>query len=170
MILQSDISKILLLLEQLYNDPEFSKIDPKWPKLVSKLAILEVCGWIEESMDYIIRNCANRHLKMSVNQDYIEKTVIKLTHTFNYEKFRDMLIKTIGIIKVEELENSIDSRKFHIMKSVLGSLKVDRDKHAHKHLKETTSQIAAPSKTKDNFSKVYDGLEEIDNKLIQLKL
>lgn len=29
----------------------------------SKLAVLELCGWIEVSIDDIVINCANKHLK-----------------------------------------------------------------------------------------------------------
>ena len=94
----------------------------------SKLAILELCGWIEESMDDIAKSNANRYLKEKRNVDFIDDSIIKLTHGFDYNNnFRIMLMQLVGIINIEKLEYKLDSTKFHIMKSTLGSLKDCRD-------------------------------------------
>ncbi|GAF80958.1 unnamed protein product, partial [marine sediment metagenome] len=78
----------------------------------SKLAIIEACGWIEESMDNILRGYANKRLKEPKNLRSVEN-LIKRTYGFHYEdNFRDMLIHIIGIIKLEILEQIFDQHKF----------------------------------------------------------
>ncbi|TET39693.1 MAG: hypothetical protein E3J65_03285 [Dehalococcoidia bacterium] len=128
----------------------------------SKLAIIEACGWIEESMDDIIRGCANKHLKEPKNLRSVEN-LIKRTYGFHYEdNFRDMLLHIIGIIKLEILEQIFDQHKFTQMTSSLGVLKQRRDELAHTYIKGTTPTIDAPSLTKNRFQNVYEGLKDIE--------
>lgn len=132
----------------------------------SKLAILELCGWIEESMDDIIIRCANRHLKNRDNKNFVDKQIIKCTYGFDYEKhFRIMLVKLLGIINVERIEKNVDQNKLSAFKAALENLKKQRDPEAHTHIKGTTKIINAPSVTMAQFPTLYDGLIEIDSKL-----
>ena len=136
----------------------------------SKLAILEVCGWIEESMDEIIRDCANKHLKDQKNLNYVEEC-IRDTHSFKYEtNFRKMLIQTIGLINVEKLEHVFDAKKFIQMTSSLGELKQRRDDQAHTYVKDTTLTIDAPSWTQRRFLNVYEGLKDIEFSIYKIGL
>jgi hypothetical protein len=135
---------------------------PKKSSFYSKLAILELCGWIEESMDDIANCCAARHLRESENLKVV-KRAIKSIHSFDYDSnFREMLISVIGIINVEKLEMSLDQRKFQQMKASLHSLKERRDPQAHTHLVGTTSILDAPSVTYSRFLEVYHGLKDIE--------
>ncbi len=130
----------------------------------SKLAVIELCGWIEESMDDMIQILAKMYLKEQINLEYIEDPVIKRTHGFHYNSdFRIMLIQLIGVINVEKLENNLDATKFHIMKSTLGSLKQCRDKQAHTHIKGITQRIDSPSLTQNRFQKIYEGLKDVES-------
>lgn len=130
----------------------------------SKLAILELCGYIEESMDDMIQSLAKRHLKEKNNLDYIDDPVIKRTYGFDYNSdFRNMLIQLIGVINIEKLENNVDATKFHTMKSTLGSLKQCRDLQAHTHIKGTTQRIDSPSLTQNRFQKIYEGLKDVES-------
>jgi hypothetical protein len=136
----------------------------------SKLAIIEACGWIEESMDDIIRGCANKHLKEQKNLKSVEE-LIRETHSFKYDpSFRDMLIQIIGIINVEKLEQVFDEHKFTQMTSSLGELKQRRDDQAHTHIKGTTLTIDAPSVTKKRFQNVYEGLKDIESRIYKMKI
>ena len=136
----------------------------------SKLAIIEACGWIEESMDDIIRGCAKKHLKETKNLNYVEK-LVKHTYGFHYEdNFRDMLIQIIGIIKLEILEQIIDRYKFTQMTSSLGALKQRRDDLAHTYIKGTTPTIDAPSWTEKRFQYVYEGLRDIEHHINEMKI
>jgi hypothetical protein len=137
----------------------------------SKLSILELCGWIEESMDNIIRCCGNRNLKDRTNRQLVEKGIIKRTYGFEYNRhFRKMLIQVVGLIAFERLERRMDSSKLQLMKSALGSLRTLRDTEAHTHLKGVTRRLDAPSVTKARFFDVYHGLREVETGLRKMKL
>jgi hypothetical protein len=137
----------------------------------SKLAILEACGWIEESMDDIVRSCAKHYLTSSHNIDYVDNTIINRTNSFAYEQhFRQMIMRVLGIINTERLENILDQHKFVPMKSSLLTLKDRRDTQAHTHIKGTTMIIDAPSVTKKHFLNVYDGLKNIESCVRKLKI
>ena len=137
----------------------------------SKLAILELCGWIEESMDDIVRGCAKRHLTEQVNIVFIEKHVIKQTHGFNYQtNFRKMLIQLIGIINIEKVEKSLDQGKLTRFTAALDSLKIDRNTEAHTHIKGVTRHINAPSVTLAQFPALYEGLIEFHGALRRMTL
>jgi hypothetical protein len=136
----------------------------------SKLAILEVCGWIEESMDDIIRGCANKHLEEPKNIRFVEE-LIGDTHSFKYhDNFRNMLIQTMGIINVEKLERVFDANKFIQLTSSLGELKQRRDDQAHTYIKGTTLTIDAPSWTKKRFQNVYEGLKDIEHRINKMNI
>jgi len=132
----------------------------------SKLALLELCGWIEESMDDIIRRCAHKNLKINRNLRMIENVIIKRTSGFEYNQhFRQMLVKTIGLINLEKLEKKFDPVKFQLLEITLESLKRARNNEAHTHIKGTTRRIDAPSVTISRFLIVYDGLMNIDQEI-----
>jgi hypothetical protein len=135
----------------------------------SKLALLETCGWIEDSMDCIIRDCLNRHLKSDQNIQFIED-MIENTHSFQYSNFRKMLVNLLGIINVEKLEILVDNTVFIPMQGSLGLLKSHRDPHAHSYVKGTLPYIKSPSWTKQQFIHVYKGLKNIEYSIRQLKL
>ena len=140
------------------------------PLFFSKLAILELCGWVEESMDDVIETCAKRHLRQPSNMTFVEKQVVKRTHGFDYEQhFRSMLVQLIGIIDLERLETHLDNTKFDTMKSALSSLRESRDKQAHTHLKDATTRIDAPSITRSRFQDVYLGLKDIESCIRRIK-
>jgi len=136
---------------------------PKESLFYSKLAILELCGWVEESMDDIVLRCATRHLKNNDNKVFVQKQIVKRTHGFDYEfHFRRMLIQLIGIINVEKLEKNVDQIKKTRFKAALSTLKSDRDPQAHTHIKGVARVINAPSVTLSQFPFVLDGLREYD--------
>ena len=136
---------------------------PKEAQFFSKLAILELCGWIEESMDDVILRCARKHLSEAANRNYCEKEVVKRTYGFDYHhNFRFMLIRLLGLIAVEKIEQRIDVTVHGNMTAALSTLKQQRDSEAHTHLKGVTRTINAPSLTITQFQPVYEGLIEID--------
>jgi len=161
------------ILENLNNlDSLYKKsVGAKEPLYYSKLAILELCGWIEISMDDIVRQCAKKNLRNLSNRKYIEEEFIERTHSFGYSThFRRMLIGVIGLNFIEKLEQEVDSYKFGRLRATLGSLKKDRDIEAHEYIKGTTKMLDAPSVTKNNLLCVYDGLKEFEKELRRLRL
>ena len=138
---------------------------PKESLYFAKLAILELGGWAEDSMDDVVRRYAARHLKLKANQDHCEKSIIGKTYGFEYEHhFRKMLIQLLGLLNVERLEGQVDSLRFAAMKAALLTLKVQRDPEAHTHIKITRT-INAPSVTLTQLMPIYDGLRDFESRI-----
>ena len=169
MIRKTQIQSNLNQIEKLYQK-YMSGRRGRRGEYFSKLAIIEVCGWIEESMDNIVRGCANKHLKEPKNLRSVENLVNR-TYGFHYEdNFRDMLIHIIGIIKLEILEQIFDQHKFTQMISSLNVLKQRRNELAHTYIKGTTPTIDAPSWTERRFQYVYEGLKDIESCINKMRI
>jgi len=167
MIIKGYILQSLTQIDKLYR----ASSNPKHTLFYSKLAILELCGWIEETMDEIILTCAKRHIKDPAYFSFVDTKIIRTTYGFEYNKyFRNMLLQLLGVINLERLESRLDHNKFDLMRSNLDSLKTFRDAEAHTHIKGFTKRLDAPSTTKARFFPVYEGLKDIENNLSRLKL
>ncbi|PZV28151.1 MAG: endoribonuclease [Snowella sp.] len=167
MIEKDDIEQTLQELENIYDLAIERGDSQKILVFYSKLAILELCGWIEESLDIIILDYAENKLKNRNNQKYIED-LVKRNYGFDYENnFRKMLIQMIGLIFVEKLEHNLEERGSIItqFKSELGSLKNTRNSAAHTHISEILPIYDAPSITKRNFQRIYQLLIDIEAEL-----
>ena len=122
-------------------------------------------------MDNIVLNCARKHLRDVKNIRYVENRVVQKTYSFTYnEHFRDMLIRLLGITKVEQLEGMFDPVKFHLLKSSLGTLKKERNRAAHTHLYDATQTISAPSAIDSHFQNVYNGLKDVESCIRRLRV
>jgi len=94
-------------------DRSFTKeTDEKKAMFFSKLAILELCGWIELSMDEIILNHCKKVLKDNKNIKSFEG-IVRRNHGFSYDNnFSITLIRLIGYSSWENIEKtSIRYRK-----------------------------------------------------------
>lgn len=167
MIAKSYIEATLKALDKKYAEASSQK--ESW--LYSKLAILELCGWIEESMDDIVLRCAKRHLGTSKHFDLYQEKYVDKVHGFGYKQhFRLMLQGLLGVIVTRKVEKKVDALKLDRLKSTLGSLKSTRDKMAHTHIRGTTPSIDAPSRTIANYKAVYDGLIEFQKVAREIRL
>lgn len=129
----------------------------------AKLAVLELCGWIEESMDDVILRCAMRCLRDPKNRRHVREQVVKRTYGFEYEKhFRAMLTRVVGLMNVERLESRLDPTIHARFIATLTTLSSVRNAEAHTHLKGVTKTLNAPSVTIGQFSDVYAGLRAYD--------
>ncbi len=166
MITKSYIEKNLKEIESLYNHSS----SPKQSLYYSKLALLELCGWIENSLDDIVIRLSKRLLRNITHQTYLTRDVIKIIHCFTYEtNFRRMLEAIIGLNGVELMEMKVDRRLFDPMVGTLGSLKGKRDDYAHNYIKGITMTLDAPSRIKMYFYTIYNGLINVDNVLKTIK-
>jgi hypothetical protein len=137
----------------------------------SKLAILELCGWIEISMDDIIMGHCGRHVSVPKNTKFVSDDIVKRTYGFDYERnFRRMLINLIGIVTCEKVEAQIPVGIHTRFVAQLHSLKLVRDSLAHTYLKGSVATMAidAPSVTKARFTDIYDGLKAFEQSLRSL--
>ena len=137
---------------------------------LSKMAILELCGWIELSFDEIVVKCAKKNLRCAATVNSYEKDTVRRTYGFEYDKhFSNMLIRLIGLIHFESIESRIDQQKLANLKAALNTLKVARDREAHTYVKGTTRTIMAPSFMFSLFQDVDAGLTEFEREVKYLK-
>lgn len=163
MIAKSYIKSTLSELDKLYNNSSSQK------KAIyfSKLALIELCGWIEETLDDIIIRHANRNLNDLHNKEYCKDIIVKPNYGFEYKKnIRPMLISLLGLIEVEKLEHELEKAgQITLLKGYLGNIKDSRNTAAHTHLKGVTRRFNAPSRTIGDFNRISLILEKIDYEL-----
>jgi hypothetical protein len=134
----------------------------------SKIGIIELCGWIEETMDAIVLGVSQRNITTQAHRVFIEKEIVKKTYGFEYEAhFRKMLMGVIGLKGVQDLEANVNRAFFDPMCATLNAIKPYRNSHSHTYLKATMA-IDAPSVTITHCQIIYAGLKDIDNVLQHL--
>ena len=141
------------------------------PLYYSKLYLIELCGWIEETMDSIVRDCSLSRLAVAKNRKQVESDIVGRTYGFDYgAHFRNMLIRVLGLIKVEELESMLDQIKFDKMRSSLTTLLTQRNRAAHTYTEGTTQTVDAPSVIVSHFQNVYEGLKDMEQCIRRLRI
>ena len=166
-ITKTEISQNLEILDTLYRASK----DNKKALFYSKLAVLELCGWLEDTIKSIVRSCAKRNLKDPHHRDAIEKEVIKRNHGFDYEKnFQNMLIRVVGLQGIETVEQAVNSTAIDNLKREINSLKECRNILAHTYLHNTTPRLDAPSVIMQRFDFVFQALKEFQDTMINKRL
>jgi hypothetical protein len=160
MVIKKHILITIQQLDRLYNSARTTEAT-----YYSKLAIIELCGWIEHSMDNIAEDFANRYLTTIAFKD-IFSNVKKNTYGFEYKKnFRKMLSNTIGLHNMEAIELTLTATgEIAILEATLTALKTLRDDAAHTFIGATTT-YQAPSVTKSQLLIVYPILRKIGQKV-----
>lgn len=151
MVAQSYIKQNLKELDNLYNKTTSLKKNNYY----SKLALLELCGWIELSFDEIILSYGKKKLKDTKNIKYLD-VIVKKNSAFSYSSnIRPLLMNLIGIIQLEKIEKKLDQTgQLSILNSKLEDLKKLRNSAAHTYSKGTTATFTAPSMIINDFHNV----------------
>ena len=137
---------------------------------LSKLAILELCGWLEVSVDDMIECAGRRLLKDQSHQKFL-KNRVKTTYGFEYDKnFRSLMAFVVGLYGLEIIEKSIDPVTCIKFKNELAALKIRRDSLAHTYTKGATANYDAPSVTLARLNDVSAGLKAYDDAIRAFKL
>lgn len=161
MIAHSYIKKNLLYLDRKYRTAS-SLTEASY---CSKLAILELCGWIELSMDDIVERGCMRSLKEGSNRKAV-KDKIKRNYGFEYERhFQSLITALIGFYGYEKIEKSVPVAVSTPFKSELSNLKARRNSLAHTYFKGVTQNYDAPSITISRYHSVASGLDAYDKAL-----
>jgi hypothetical protein len=135
----------------------------------SKLALMELCGWIEITMDKIIRSASKKHLSDTKHIKIVEDA-IRYNSNFNYDKnFKPLLVHVIGFKNIEVIEKRVDQHKFVHMKAALDYLKTPRNSAAHTFIKGMTLTLDAPSVTLSKFLVLLDGFKNFVDTMKALK-
>lgn len=165
MIVKKNILKNLKTINKEYRHASKS---PVHTELFAKLAILELCGWIEDSVDCMVLSYAKRHFKIRDNIKYFEETVKKV-HNLGYENYRFLMTVLIGLRNFEYLEKNIDPQTLQNFKSTMDYLKTKRDQLSHTYTGTVMRQVDGPSVTIHNFEKIYEGFNSYERMLRTLK-
>jgi len=163
---KAPIETLIRELEILYDSPA----DPNHKDFYSKLALIEICGWLEITMDEIIKTYSNNKLVDQAYKDEVNDKVIDKTYGCDYkDHFRPMLIKLIGIKSIEILERELKSQAvFQILVSQLGSLWTLRCKVAHTSIVGVTLTYQAPSAMKRYLDSLHPILTTLEIELTKL--
>jgi hypothetical protein len=165
MISNLTILKNLVRVDRLYS----AASSPIEPLLYAKIGILELCGWIEETMDAIVIDVSQRTLTTKAHRDYIENQIVKNTYGFEYEAhFRKMLMGVVGLKGVQDMEANVNRAFFDPMCATLKAIKPNRNSHSHTYIKGATMAIDAPSVTIKYCKIIFAGLKDISNVCQQL--
>jgi hypothetical protein len=154
------VSDTLTGIENWFKEPTS---DSERPKLLSKLAIIEFCGWLEEWMDETVR-LVNTHT--TKDPAWVETDIINHTHGFHYRKhFRPMLRGVVGEYRLRSAESKYEQGNpgdLELIDSNLSNLWTLRCKLAHSDLaahQRAQVNINAPSWTKNQYRLLSGRLE-----------
>jgi hypothetical protein len=163
MISKSYIDDTLKKLGKLYSDSRTFKET----ELYAKLAIIELCGWAEDSFDDIISWYVNNKLLDKNNIKFCIKEIVNKNYSIDYENhIRPMFYKIVGFKKLETIENKLNKNgDIDKLKALLNSLKKNRDKAAHTHTKYVTRSFDAPIKLYQDFIVLFKIIKKIENEI-----
>lgn len=132
------VDTTLKTLNTWFNEP--SQGDDR-AKLVSKLALLELCGWIEGEFDRLAMIVEAGRLNDAA---WVSEFVISKTSGFTYaEHWRPMLTRLVGEVFARRIEQQMEVSfpgEIEQLKSLLGTLWKKRCGFAHADM---TANIAA---------------------------
>jgi hypothetical protein len=137
----------------------------------AKLAVLEACGWIEETMDEIMKDYYVHKLLNVSNQNEM-KGVVKRTFGFGYDNnFRKMIIYIVGLINTEKIEVVLDNRGILLnLKARLDTLKHYRDEFAHTHTRKgVIPNYPHPTTIKNEINIIFSCLKSYQKELRKIK-
>ena len=168
MIYTSRIRDSLHFLEQQYSLHVGSKQRER-PIMFAKLAVLEYCGWLEESFDDIARNCVRSKLRTKKSRDILEAR-IKRTNGFVYDThIRPLIGFALGTVRLLRLEKELTRNgSLDVLKTNLESMNHLRNRAAHTFTKGTTSSYDAPSAIIRNFDQTSPILLQMWKNVIQI--
>ncbi len=164
MIVKTHILKTLKDLDKRFNASP-SNFEATY---YSKLAIIEGCGWIELTMDYIVKSYFDRKIR-TPKFTKICNSIVKRNYGFHYEdNFKKMLLPIIGVKQVEKLEVKLNKRGLiAILFAELEALKIHRNDASHTYIRATTS-YPSPSTVKGQIERIYPIFKQINAEIRRL--
>ena len=137
----------------------------------SKLALMELCGWIELCIDEILEKYIDLKLALPINVTLAKTNYVKNTYGFEYDKnLRPLLIKIIGLINVEQVEDLLefDSGTFTLLKAQLNNLVSLRNQAAHTTIVGVTHTYQAPNSIITNLNNVHLHLTKLEQTIMMV--
>lgn len=167
MINYTDIEDTLNRLEREYNSCSETQLSI----LYSKLAVLELCGWIETSVDTLLKEYIDDNICDDNNKKLIN-SIIDRNYGFKFkEHIFPMLCSVLGISNVENILDSIPDRDMQNFKTLLGNYAKIRDFAAHNNVEiSTTPRYNAPSSVLHDYLLIKPAIQLMENKIKRIKV
>lgn len=154
-----DIEQTLIHLDTAFQN---SMSDPSLPILLSKTALIEFSGWIEQSMDVILHEYLDNHVYDPQIVSYV-KEQIKKNNGFQY---KNNVLRILSItIGAYHLENVLDKINVVVFQSILDQYSQNRNKAAHTHIAGTTTSFNAPSIVLGHFRQIKPIISLIEHEI-----
>lgn len=137
MLNSSSVVKNIDFCEMLFNQTA----DPIKKLFLIRMALLEVCGWIEEYLDEIY---SYNPKNLDIGQYQIMYNHIHNLSSFEYTAIIKSIALSIGVFNMYALEQKFQTNfltNFTTFKSSLNSLKAYRNEYAHKNTESCTNTI-----------------------------
>jgi hypothetical protein len=168
----ADIRDSLDRLSSVYDESILSD-DLYLPIYYSKLATIELCGWIEDSFDEVYKKSIQGEL---ITEKYREKVSDKIRNVFGFSYKRHFLPTIVymkGIVFCEQIDNYLRSDdKYEVFINSLDSVNEKRNLAAHTYVKQLgfTNSFDTPSILKEHYRciapfivKILSYLEELNS-------
>ena len=162
MIDNTEIQNTINELNIEYNKHSSTKNDI----LYSKLAIMEFCGWIEQSFDKILFDYLDRKSIGTIHMEYAT-AIIKSVYSFKYNDIKKLLVNILGIKNLEIIENTISSDLYQL-EQILCNFKAKRDIAAHTHTNGITQTFDTPSIVLNNLNQLFPIMQKLEQEVQKL--
>ena len=163
------VSSTLAQLEVWYDEPTTAS---ERPKLLSKLALLELCGWLETEQDRIILKISESCLN---DASWSRTELIEKTYGFDYKRhFRPMLAKLLGEHLTRKLERILESQfpgDIEQLRSLTGDLWAKRCSFAHEDMVTNVQKqqhFDAPSWTHGRYHILSGILSRLESEALKV--
>ena len=164
MVNYTDIEAKLQRLETEYNN---SILDPDLPIFYSKLAVIELSVWIEDSVDSIVYDYIDNHIVDPIVKQNIKKN-IKGNFGFNYySNLFKVFTSVLGVDTWENIEDKLKPQKLVDLVNITSTFTGIRNKAAHSSI-VVTATFSSPSTTIAAYNKVKPAMMIIENELASL--
>ena len=160
-VIKKYILNDLQLLDRMYTNAKGPESVPL-QIFYSKIAVIELCGWFEESLDII----ANRSVKGAIESKLARKErkqAVSNNYGFDYENnFAKMMFRLVGVKAFSSLESHLVSTgHLQQLESLMTTLKSERNSAAHTHISGVTRSFVSPSVSIQRLNQLYPILRSL---------
>jgi len=160
------INKNKILTDLEYLDAQYNaaltNADIRLSVFMSKLALLELCGWLEYALDTIADRSVKNKIK-TVKYSNKVSSIISRNYGFKYdENFMEMMIKIMGLSRCEVLSSALDnSGEAAILNSKFSALSIKRNQAAHVNQANSALVYDSPSVIINELNVIFPILRKI---------
>ena len=164
---------MLLLLKRRYDaisNRRNTRNTPLKLELLSKLAVLELGGWIETAIDQILVEYVSRKISDTGEQARIRHQIIDRVYGFDLDRnIWPLFERILGVAICQRLKSEIENTPGYLQfTSDIGDLAKARKAKAHTCWSGITPHVETPSWVLDRFQHIYPIVQHIRSFVAQL--